>query len=124
MYIAETDGPVMPIKGKPKSGRLWKSEKSRFRSMCQVKPLKSKWDKRLQQRQERKDILAHQAELKEIKDQEKEDYCFLYLCYVFSCIFVNKPSFSIILRVGLFTPYTHSKTSCNTGVQKWDICVW
>ncbi|GBM59087.1 hypothetical protein AVEN_169033-1 [Araneus ventricosus] len=30
-----------------------------------------------------------------------------YLCYVFSCIFVNKPSFSIILRVGLFTPYTH-----------------
>ncbi|GBM19770.1 hypothetical protein AVEN_208646-1 [Araneus ventricosus] len=25
---------------------------------------------------------------------------------LFSCIFVNKPSFSIILRVGPFTPYT------------------
>ncbi|GBM39965.1 hypothetical protein AVEN_70438-1 [Araneus ventricosus] len=31
-----------------------------------------------------------------------------YLCFVFSCIFVNKPSFSIILLFGLFTPYTHS----------------
>ncbi|GBO14917.1 hypothetical protein AVEN_222000-1 [Araneus ventricosus] len=30
-----------------------------------------------------------------------------YLCYVFPRTFVNKPSFSIILRVGLFTPYTH-----------------
>ncbi|GBN90600.1 hypothetical protein AVEN_134194-1 [Araneus ventricosus] len=33
--------------------------------------------------------------------------CCLY--YVFSCIFVSEPSFSIILRVGLFTPYTHRK---------------
>ncbi|GBM71831.1 hypothetical protein AVEN_159951-1 [Araneus ventricosus] len=33
-----------------------------------------------------------------------------YLCYVFSSTFVNRPSFSIILRVGLFTPYTHRKT--------------
>ncbi|GBN43072.1 hypothetical protein AVEN_201040-1 [Araneus ventricosus] len=32
---------------------------------------------------------------------------FCYLCYVFSCIFVNKSSFSIILHDGLFTPYTH-----------------
>ncbi|GBL89618.1 hypothetical protein AVEN_104588-1 [Araneus ventricosus] len=32
-----------------------------------------------------------------------------YLCYVFSCTFVNKPSFSIILRVGLFKPYSHRK---------------
>ncbi|CAL1290521.1 unnamed protein product [Larinioides sclopetarius] len=72
LIMDETEGAVMPIKGKPKSGRLWKSEKSRFRSMCQVKPLKSKWKKRLQERQERKDILAHQAELKEVKEQEKE----------------------------------------------------
>ncbi|GBO18061.1 hypothetical protein AVEN_21791-1 [Araneus ventricosus] len=34
-------------------------------------------------------------------------YCSCYLCYVFSCIFVNKPSFSIVLSAGLFTPYTH-----------------
>ncbi|GBM91301.1 hypothetical protein AVEN_69673-1 [Araneus ventricosus] len=32
-----------------------------------------------------------------------------YLCYVFSCTFVTKPSFSIILPVGLFTPHTHRK---------------
>ncbi|GBL91978.1 hypothetical protein AVEN_116790-1 [Araneus ventricosus] len=38
------------------------------------------------------------------------NYCFLYLFYVFSCIFVNKSSFSIILRVGLFTPYIYSLT--------------
>ncbi|GBM49790.1 hypothetical protein AVEN_266125-1 [Araneus ventricosus] len=31
-----------------------------------------------------------------------------YLCYVFSYTFVNKPPFSIILRVRLFTPYIHS----------------
>ncbi|GBM55143.1 hypothetical protein AVEN_207027-1 [Araneus ventricosus] len=31
------------------------------------------------------------------------------MCYVFSCTFVNKPSFSIILRVGLFTPCTRRK---------------
>ncbi|GBM82157.1 hypothetical protein AVEN_5522-1 [Araneus ventricosus] len=39
-----------------------------------------------------------------------KNYCFLSLCYVLSCIFVNKPSFSIILRVGLSTPYTHGNT--------------
>ncbi|GBN02586.1 hypothetical protein AVEN_62511-1 [Araneus ventricosus] len=32
-----------------------------------------------------------------------------YLCYVFSCTFVNKPSFSISLRVRLFTPNTQRK---------------
>ncbi|GBO22344.1 hypothetical protein AVEN_207420-1 [Araneus ventricosus] len=32
-----------------------------------------------------------------------------YPCYVFSCVFVNKPSFSIILGIGLFPPYTHRK---------------
>ncbi|GBM71019.1 hypothetical protein AVEN_56659-1 [Araneus ventricosus] len=32
-----------------------------------------------------------------------------YLCYVFSCTFVKELSFSIILSVGLFTPYTHRK---------------
>ncbi|GBM58696.1 hypothetical protein AVEN_256470-1 [Araneus ventricosus] len=30
-----------------------------------------------------------------------------YLWFLFSCIFVNKPSFSINMRIGLFTPYTH-----------------
>ncbi|GBN77945.1 hypothetical protein AVEN_115795-1 [Araneus ventricosus] len=52
-----------------------------------------------------------------------KDYCFLYLCYVFSCIFVNKPSFSIILRVGLFTPYTTERPFCNTGAKSGIVCM-
>ncbi|GBM75700.1 hypothetical protein AVEN_87390-1 [Araneus ventricosus] len=42
-------------------------------------------------------------------------YCFCYLCFVFPGIFVNRPSCSIILLVGLFSTYTH-RTICVTLV--------
>lgn len=40
--------------------------------MCQVKPLKTSWQKKLQIRQDRKNVLLHDSEIKEEKKQEKE----------------------------------------------------
>ncbi|GIX94100.1 coiled-coil domain-containing protein 86 [Caerostris darwini] len=70
--MEETNEVVIPVRGKNKSGRLWKSEKARFRSMCQVKPLKAKWSKRLKERLEQKELSMHIAELKNAKEQEKQ----------------------------------------------------
>ncbi|GFS88424.1 coiled-coil domain-containing protein 86 [Nephila pilipes] len=72
MHETTEDATVIPVKGKPKSGRVWKCDKKRFGSMCQVKPLKTKWSKKLELRKERKDLLLHNAEIKEAKQQEKE----------------------------------------------------
>ncbi|GFQ82276.1 coiled-coil domain-containing protein 86 [Trichonephila clavata] len=69
---ADTDARIIPIKGKPKSGRVWKTDKSKFSSMCQVKPLKLNWSKKLELRQERKNLLSHVSEIKERKQREKE----------------------------------------------------
>ncbi|GFY51051.1 coiled-coil domain-containing protein 86 [Trichonephila inaurata madagascariensis] len=69
---ADTDAQIIPIKGKPKSGRVWKCDKSKFSSMCQVKPLKLKWARKQELRQERKDLLSHVKEIKERKEREEE----------------------------------------------------
>ncbi|GIY05837.1 hypothetical protein CEXT_626641 [Caerostris extrusa] len=118
--MEETNEIIIPVRGRNKSGRMWKSEKSKtdcprialirvmtgvsppvtiialwhlliscenerhqslespwhligeFRSMCQVKPLKAKWSKRLKERLEQKELSMHIAELKNAKEQEKQ----------------------------------------------------
>ncbi|KAG8197511.1 hypothetical protein JTE90_007249 [Oedothorax gibbosus] len=70
--MEESNDKIQPVMGKPKSGRVWKCSKKKFSSMCQVKPLKTSWTKKLQIRQERKNILLHDHELKEEKRLEKE----------------------------------------------------
>ncbi|XP_022665633.1 coiled-coil domain-containing protein 86-like [Varroa destructor] len=43
-------------RGVPKSGRVWKQPKQRFRSMIAVKPLKTSFEKSMQERLQRKKI--------------------------------------------------------------------
>ncbi|CAN8016367.1 unnamed protein product [Ixodes persulcatus] len=60
-------------KGRPKSGRFWKTEKKKFSSMRQDRPLKTSWKVKQQQRAERKALLSLEREIKEARRKEIEE---------------------------------------------------
>ncbi|KAL4224409.1 Coiled-coil domain containing 86 [Mactra antiquata] len=60
-------------KGKPKSGRVWKSQKSRFSEMRLDKRLKTSWEKKMQMKAERKSVKAFEKQLKDDRNKELED---------------------------------------------------
>uniref|UniRef100_A0A1E1XS83 Coiled-coil domain-containing protein 86 n=1 Tax=Amblyomma sculptum TaxID=1581419 RepID=A0A1E1XS83_AMBSC len=68
----KTDEEAIP-KGIPKSGRVWKSEKKRFSSMKKDRPLKTSWKVKMEQRAERKALLALDRQLKEEKKRLIEE---------------------------------------------------
>ncbi|XP_075698369.1 coiled-coil domain-containing protein 86 [Rhinoderma darwinii] len=59
--------------GRPKSGRVWKENKKRFSGMVRDRPLRSSWEVKMKQRQEKKLMKGFAQQLKDEKQQEKED---------------------------------------------------
>ncbi|XP_055987814.1 coiled-coil domain-containing protein 86 [Sorex fumeus] len=65
--------PVIP-KGKPKSGRVWKDRsKKRFSHMVQDKPLRTSWQRKMKERQERKLVKDFARHLEEEKARLREE---------------------------------------------------
>ncbi|CAI8044036.1 Coiled-coil domain-containing protein 86 [Geodia barretti] len=59
-------------RGKPKSGRVWKSPGTKHRDCVAVPPLKKPYKVRRAQESERRAVREMEREMKEAKDKEKE----------------------------------------------------
>uniref|UniRef100_T1J5C3 Coiled-coil domain-containing protein 86 n=1 Tax=Strigamia maritima TaxID=126957 RepID=T1J5C3_STRMM len=57
------------LRGKNKSGRIWKTVKKRFSSINNVKPLKSTWKKKEEKRMELSQTKEHAKRLKEARNK-------------------------------------------------------
>ncbi|KAK3606526.1 hypothetical protein CHS0354_041482 [Potamilus streckersoni] len=67
-----SDGKITP-RGKPKSGRTWKSPKnSRFSEITRDKPLKTSWANKMKKKAELKSIREYEKRLKDEKAKEFE----------------------------------------------------
>ena len=65
--------PEIRVKGRCKSGRFWKSERDRFRSVIKSKGLKQNFKNSLKLKEDRKRVKAYEQLLKESAKKEKED---------------------------------------------------
>ncbi|XP_070571591.1 coiled-coil domain-containing protein 86-like [Ptychodera flava] len=60
-------------KGRPKSGRKWKTEQTkRFSDMKQDKPFRTSWQKKMRDRAEKKAVKKYEQELKEQRQKKEE----------------------------------------------------
>ncbi|XP_042324103.1 coiled-coil domain-containing protein 86 [Sceloporus undulatus] len=65
--------PAIP-KGKPKSGRVWKDPgKKRFSHMTKDKPLRTSWERKMKERQEKKLVKDFVRQLEDEKRREREE---------------------------------------------------
>ncbi|KAI8505678.1 Cgr1 [Branchiostoma belcheri] len=72
-YEAVDGSTVVIPRGKPKSGKFWKTVRSeRHSNIKKDKPLRTTWNKKMQQRAERQSIKSFEKELKELKRQQQE----------------------------------------------------
>ncbi|XP_021256869.1 coiled-coil domain-containing protein 86 [Numida meleagris] len=61
-------------RGRPKSGRVWKDPgRKRFSLMVQDKPLRTSWERKLKERQEKKLVRDLVRQLQEAKQREREE---------------------------------------------------
>eukprot|EP00058_Branchiostoma_floridae_P025000 XP_002610490.1 hypothetical protein BRAFLDRAFT_117812 [Branchiostoma floridae] len=69
------DGTTVVIpRGKPKSGKFWKTVRSeRHSNIKKDKPLRTTWNKKMQQRAEKQSIKSFEKELKELKQKQLEE---------------------------------------------------
>lgn len=73
MFFRATKGkPATVVKGKPKSGRFWKSEKKRFSSIIKTKGIKKPFQKNQELRQKMKHIKELSNSIKAAKEEENE----------------------------------------------------
>ncbi|KAI1715739.1 cgr1 family domain-containing protein [Ditylenchus destructor] len=63
---------VQPMRGMPKSGRWWKDEhKQRHSAVFKVKPFKSSWQKKMQDKNTQKMVKLKQEEIRQSLKEEK-----------------------------------------------------
>ncbi|CAH0551345.1 unnamed protein product [Brassicogethes aeneus] len=60
------------VKGKPKSGRVWKTERKRFSSIIKTKGIRNSFEKKQQLREKLKQVKEASKALKAEKEAEKE----------------------------------------------------
>lgn len=60
-------------KGKPKSGRVWKSQKTRFSDKRLDKTLKTSWAKKMQIKAQKKSVQSFERQLKEERNNQLEE---------------------------------------------------
>ena len=68
-----TNENLPPVKGRCKSGRFWKSERDRFRSVIKTKGLKSNLKQRMKYKEDLRRVKAYEQSLKDRVKKEKED---------------------------------------------------
>merc|ERR1711997_336543 len=64
---------VRSLKGGRKSGRFWKSERDRFRSIIKTKGLKQSFKLEMRRKEDLKRVKAYEQSLKDSAKKEKED---------------------------------------------------
>lgn len=69
----EAKAPKEIPQGKPKSRRVWKENKKRFSIMVRDRPLRTSWEVKMKQRQEKKTLKSFAQQIKDEKQQEKEE---------------------------------------------------
>merc|ERR1711881_294375 len=70
--LTMTKPPQKQVRGKPKSGRVWKNPGAKKSTIIKVKSLHKSWAVRTKERAEMANIKNYQAELKRAADEEKE----------------------------------------------------
>eukprot|EP01125_Pyxidicula_operculata_P008137 TRINITY_DN2756_c0_g1_i1.p1 TRINITY_DN2756_c0_g1~~TRINITY_DN2756_c0_g1_i1.p1 ORF type:complete len:135 (+),score=46.66 TRINITY_DN2756_c0_g1_i1:37-441(+) len=63
---------IESMRGRPKSGRSWKQPDQRASSVVDVKPLRTAWDIRQEQREKQKKRKEFMDQIKKEQDEDKE----------------------------------------------------
>ncbi len=71
--VVEKKEVAAAMKGRCKSGRFWKSERDRFKSVIKPKGLKQDFKKRMQIKEDKQRAKALEEALKEATKKQKED---------------------------------------------------
>jgi hypothetical protein len=59
------------LKGRAKSGRVWKTDKERFSNLVIQKPQRSSWDKKMKLKLDKKSLKEKEAQMKDDVKQRK-----------------------------------------------------
>lgn len=59
------------VKGKPKSGRIWKTEHDKFSNLVMQSSQRTSWQKKMDMKREKKLIIEKEKQMKEQAKQER-----------------------------------------------------